>query len=109
MTNSFERIANEMIRDSIKRGEFCNLPGCGRPIETAWDNPVLSTMEQKVNVMMGNSGFAPDWVIPDKEIRTGVAELKNGIVLAWNRRGPHPMSQPESVEWEQDLRHFQKE
>lgn len=68
-TNNLERIANEMIRDSIRRGEFSNLPGCGRPMENTWDNPALSTMEQKVNVMMGNSGFAPGWVLLDKEIR----------------------------------------
>lgn len=50
-TNNLERIANEMIRDSIKKGEFSNLPGRGRPMESTLDNPVLSTMEQKITVM----------------------------------------------------------
>lgn len=76
-------------------------------MDNTWDNPVLSTMEQKINVMMGNSGFAPDWVMLDKEIRVTVVELKEDILETWNRCGPHPMSHSNSEEWEQNLLAFQ--
>lgn len=109
VTNPLERIANEMIRDSIKRGEFSNLPGQGRPIESGWDNPVLSTIEQKVNVMLGNSGFAPDWIVLDKEIRVSIEELKEQVLVAWNQYGPHPMSYSHAVKWEQNMCEFEKE
>lgn len=107
-TNNLERIANEMIRESIKRGEFSNLPRHGRPIEDTWDNPVLSTMEQKISVMMSNSGFAPDWVMLDKDIRTKVAELKGEILVAWNKCGPHPMSHSRTTEWKENMLDFQE-
>lgn len=109
VTNNLERIANEMIRDSIKRGEFSNLPGHGRPIERTYENPVLSTMEQKVNVMLGSSGFTPDWITLDREVRVKSKELKEQILAAWNRCGPYPMSCSKSAEWEQDLANFQKQ
>ena len=107
VTNNLERIANEMIKDAIKKGEFSELPGHGRPIENAYENPVLSTMEHKINAMLGNSGFAPDWILLDREIRSKLVELKERILAEWNRCGPHPMSDSKSAEWEQNLLLFQ--
>ena len=40
-TKSLERIANEIIYDSMKRGEFDNLKGHGRPLVQEPTNPVL--------------------------------------------------------------------
>lgn len=108
-TNAFQMIANEMIRDSIKRGEFSNLRGRGRPMEEAWENPVLSTMEQKLNSIMGSSGFAPDWIMLEREIKEEASKLREEMVSAWNRCGPHPMTQFKGVEWDKSLRHFQAE
>ena len=97
VTNSLERIANEMIRDSIRRGEFSDLPGRGQPLKETLSNPVLTTMEEKINVMMGSSGFAPDWVLLEKEIRTKTKELRFRILEAWNWCGPFPMSHSKSL------------
>jgi DnaJ family protein C protein 28 len=107
-TNNLERIANEMIRDSIKRGEFSDLPGQGQPMEATLDNPFLSTMEQKISSMMSNSGFAPDWVMLDKEIRTEISALKTEMSVAWKVCGPHPMSHSKITEWEQNMVRFQE-
>lgn len=108
VTNSLERIANEMIRDSIRKGEFSDLPGRGRPMEDTWENPVLSTMEQKINVMLGASGFAPDWITLDKEIRVEVKELKEEILVVWNLCGPRPMSLSKNTAWELNLSKLQE-
>ncbi len=94
-----------MIRDSIKKGEFSNLPGQGRPLKREWENPVLDNMEQKINLMIGNSGFTPEWITLDKEITADVKRLKG---LAWNKIGPHPLSQSDTKEWERDLEIFQE-
>lgn len=74
----------------------------------SYDNPVLSTMEQKINTMLGNSGFAPDWIMLDREIRAKVSELKGFILAEWNRCGPHPMSHSKTLEWEQNMVLFQQ-
>ena len=109
VTNSFERIANEMIRDSIKKGEFSNLAGQGKPMERSWENPALDNMEQKITAMLGNSGFTPDWVMLDREIKTRIMELKDQIAVIWNQCGPHPMSLSKTVEWEHNLSILQEQ
>lgn len=103
VTNSLQRLANEAIRDSIKKGEFSNLSGHGRPMEKTWENPVLDNMEQKINVMLGNAGFTPEWITLDKEIRDDLQELKDRILIVWNQCGPCPMSHSKAVEWEQNI------
>lgn len=103
VTSSLERIANEAIRDSIKNGEFANLPGKGQPMKMSWDNPVLDNMEQKINVMLGNAGFTPDWISLDKDINTGISELKESVLAAWNQCEPRPMSCSKDAEWEQNM------
>lgn len=101
VTNTLERVANEAIRDSIRNGEFANLPGKGQPMKMTWENPFLDNMEEKVNIMLGNAGFTPDWIMLDKEIRADVEKLKISILDAWNQCGPCPMSQSKDAEWEQ--------
>lgn len=109
VTNNLERVANEMIRDAIRRGEFSDLPGRGQPMMDTYQNPTLSSMEQKINVMLGDSGFLPDWIQLDREIRTHLEKLKGRILAEWNRCGPHPMSRSKAGEWEQNLLVFQQQ
>lgn len=106
-TESIQRIANEIIYDSMKRGEFENLKGQGKPLKLDPINPVLDNIEQKINKMLSNSGFAPEWITLDKEIRTAVDKLKSDMETAWNKHGPHPMRQEQLMHWEQCLSEFQ--
>lgn len=72
-----------------------------------WGAWAYSVVLQVVTVM-SNSGFAPDWVMLDKEIRTKVAELKDEILVLWNRCGPYPMSHSRNAEWKRNLLGFHK-
>lgn len=106
-TKSLQRIANEIIYDSMKRGEFDNLTGHGRPLDREPINPVLDNMEQKINKMLSNSGFAPEWIGLDKDIRASIDRFKADIALAWNKCGPCPMVQKQAKLWEKHLLEFQ--
>lgn len=102
-TKSLQRIANEIIYDSMKRGEFNELGGQGKPLKLDPINPVLDNVEQKINKMLSNSGFAPEWISLDKEIRTAMDKLNTDLEMAWNKYGPHPMSRVCQKHWEYDM------
>ncbi len=107
-TKSIQRIANEIIYDSMQRGEFDKLSGHGKPLKLDPINPVLDNVEQKINKMLSNSGFAPEWISLDKEIRAGVEKLKTDLEMTWNKRGPYPMNQDDQKNWEYELTQFQE-
>lgn len=105
-TKTLQRIANELIYESMRRGEFDNLKGLGKPLECEAVNPVLDTVEQKINNMLKNSGFTPDWVSLDKDIRAATSRLREDMALAWAVCGPYPMKQEQTALWKKHLQQF---
>lgn len=103
VTQTLERIALEKIRDSMGRGEFKNLKGMGKPLQLENDNPVLDDMQQKLNRLLSNAGFAPEWISLDKEIRQSIDRVKKQLTTCWSRCGPYPMSPEKKREWEAEL------
>ena len=103
ITQTLERIAHEKIRDSMGRGEFKNLEGMGKPLTREHDNPVIDDMQQKLNRLLSNAGFAPEWISLDKEIRQSIENVKKHLSSCWSKCGPHPMTPERKKEWEQEL------
>lgn len=103
ITQTLERIAHEKIRDSMGRGDFKNLRGMGKPLQTEHDNPVIDDMQQKLNRLLSNAGFAPEWVSLDKEIRHSIENVKKQLATCWSKCGPHPMPPGKKREWEHEL------
>ena len=103
ITQTLERIAHEKIRDSMGRGEFKNLKGMGKPLSREHDNPVIDDMQQKLNRLLSNAGFAPEWISLDKEIRLSIENVKKHLSTCWSKCGPHPMTPEKKKEWEQEL------
>ena len=104
ITQTLERIAHEKIRDSMGRGEFKNLKGMGKPLRREHDNPVIDDMQQKLNRLLSNAGFAPEWISLDKEIRQSIENVKKQLSTCWSKCGPHPMTPERKREWEQELK-----
>ncbi len=103
ITKTLEIIAHEKIRDSMGKGEFKNLKGMGKPLRREHDNPVIDDMQQKLNRLLSNAGFAPEWISLDKEIRQSIENVKKCLSTCWSKCGPHPMTPERRKEWEQEL------
>lgn len=73
----------KQIQDAMKRGDFKDLPGKGKPQQFD-DNPYISPEVRMVNRMLKDKGFAPHWIEVDKEIR---AESENAEKLIENIKG----------------------
>jgi len=69
VTKSIDRVVEDMIQESMRRGEFDNLPGAGKPLKHTNYNPFVDTMTHKINEIMVNNGFSPQWVLLEKEIK----------------------------------------
>ena len=108
ITHSIEKLADDQIREAMSRGDFTKLEGTGKPIKHAHNSVALDHTTHRLNKMLIDSGFAPEWVNLDKEIRLSVGKLRERIISAWHRLGPHPMTEVNTREWECLLGGFQE-
>lgn len=74
MSNIFDILAERRIGDAMRRGEFDNLPGAGRPLEFE-DDLFVSPEQRMVNRILKNAGLAPREVV----VRREMAELRKEI------------------------------
>ena len=97
----FQRqVAYAQERISQRKAEF---RGLGKSIRMERDSPILDDVQEKLNNMMGNAGFAPEWISLDKEIRQSIENVKKQLSTCWSKCGPHPMTLERKKEWEQEL------
>jgi DnaJ homolog subfamily C member 28 len=62
-----ESLIDKMIRESMERGEFDDLPGRGQPIDLS-ENPFEDPELRTVHRLLRNAGFAPAWIEERKDI-----------------------------------------
>lgn len=104
-SKGMDRLVNDLILESMSRGEFNNLPGVGKPLPQLQEpsNPVLDRTTERLNQILVNTGFAPQWVTLNKDINTEVEQLKRRMRTKWNQVGPLPMNLPNTRQWEEFL------
>jgi len=98
-------LVNDLILESISRGEFNDLPGAGKPLPQLKEppNPVLDRTTERLNQILVNTGFAPEWVTLGKDISMQVDQLRNLICSKWEQLGPLPMDLHSTKKWEEFL------
>ena len=101
-TKGMDRLVNDLILESMSRGEFNNLPGVGKPLPQLQEpeNPVLDQTTERLNQILVNTGFAPQWVTLNKDINAEVERFKRRICTKWNQVGPFPMNLHNTRKWE---------
>jgi DnaJ family protein C protein 28 len=65
--DKWEPLIDRLIRESMDRGEFDNLPGAGQPIDLT-ENPYEQPELRTVHRLLRNAGFAPAWIEERKDI-----------------------------------------
>lgn len=69
MMNILELIAEEKIKEAIRNGEFENLSGKGRPLESLMDDLSNVPEEMRVSyIVLKNAGVLPEEIQLQKEI-----------------------------------------
>ena len=63
-------MVDDLVRESMQKGEFDNLAGQGKPLDYSEHNPMVDTTTHNLNKIMVNNGFKPEWIMLNKEIRS---------------------------------------
>ncbi len=67
--NALERVVEDLISESMAKGEFENLSGSGRPLpERTRYNPYMDFTSNKMNEILAEGGFAPEWIMLKKGV-----------------------------------------
>lgn len=74
---------DEQIDEAIKRGEFDNLQGKGKPLNLAGDLSDKQLMRAKIR---SDAGFSAPWEDVAREIETATARVESSARRAWEFR-----------------------
>ncbi|CAL8072830.1 unnamed protein product [Orchesella dallaii] len=75
-----DRLVEDMIQEAMSRGDFDNLSGKGKPLDArnAY-NPYIDFTTHKLNQVLIDNGFAPEWILLEKEIKEEATRIKSQL------------------------------
>jgi DnaJ family protein C protein 28 len=107
----WESLIDQKIREAMEQGEFDDLPGKGKPVDTS-ENPFEDPEMRLAHRMLRNAGFAPSWIEERKDIDSEFEVTRNQLARVWivlrnafgtqNERGAR-------IRWERAMSSFQKQ
>ena len=107
----WESLIDQKIREAMEQGEFDDLPGKGKPLDTS-ENPFEDPELRLAHRMLRNAGFAPSWIEERKDIDSEFENARQQMSRVWmvlqnalgtdNERGAR-------ARWEKALTSFRKQ
>uniref|UniRef100_A0A0P4WC17 J domain-containing protein n=1 Tax=Scylla olivacea TaxID=85551 RepID=A0A0P4WC17_SCYOL len=94
-----DRMVDDMIQEAMAKGEFDNLSNAGKPLKERPINPYVDTVTHRINEVLINNGYAPEWVLLEKEIREAREDLRNSLKIVREQLGPLPLTKEEEKRW----------
>lgn len=76
--NIVDQIVERRIAEAVERGEFCDLPGAGRPLELEDDALVAPELRVAYRILK-NAGYVPEEVRLLRELRTAEQLLVQAV------------------------------
>ncbi|XP_031834284.1 dnaJ homolog subfamily C member 28 isoform X2 [Nomia melanderi] len=103
-----DRLVEDLIQDAMKKGEFNDLPGTGKPLKENANmrNPYVDFVTYKLNEVLIENGFTPEWIQLSKEIREETENLRKQLKERRNEVGPLPLSSADEATWENIIKDF---
>lgn len=108
ITQAVERLVEDLIQESMARGDFRNLSGAGKPLTKFEHNPYADPMTHNLNRILIDNGYQPPWVVTQRDIRETTARIRNRLLEGRARLGD-PMTPKEHRQWEQLCASVQEE
>lgn len=98
-----ERLVEDLIQESMARGEFDNLSGIGKPLPPSTYNPYVDFVTHKMNQIMMDNGFIPEWITLQKEIADETQFIKEILIAERKNLGKLPLNDIERERWKMVL------
>lgn len=108
ITQAVERLVEDLIQESMARGDFQNLSGTGKPINKFDHNPYMDPMTHNLNRILIDNGYQPEWIVAQKEIRETIAKMRKRLQEVRARLG-EPMRHSETLQWKEHCAVFADE
>ncbi|XP_036400624.1 dnaJ homolog subfamily C member 28 [Megalops cyprinoides] len=105
ITQAVERLVEDLIQESMARGDFHNLSGSGKPLRKFDHNPYVDPMTHNLNRILIDNGYQPQWIVAQKEIRETVDKLRAGL-LGYRAKLGDPLTPAEQAQWQQHCQSF---
>ncbi|XP_068931033.1 dnaJ homolog subfamily C member 28 [Petaurus breviceps papuanus] len=107
ITQAIERLVEDLIQESMAKGDFDNLSGKGKPLKKFSGCSYIDPMTHNLNRILIDNGYQPEWILMQKEIKDTIVQLRQDILVSRNKLG-HPMTSSELKQWSQDCEKFQE-
>ena len=78
----WESLIDQKIREAMEQGEFDDLPGKGKPVDTSV-NPFEDPELRLAHRMLRNAGFAPSWIEERKDIDAEFENAHHQLSRVW--------------------------
>ncbi|KAF6213920.1 hypothetical protein GE061_011646 [Apolygus lucorum] len=105
-----ERLVEDLIQESMTRGEFDNLGGKGKPLQSRTaHNPYVDFVTHKMNEVLIDNGFTPQWITLAKEIREHRDQIKRNLEKTRAKLGPLPLNANDLKYWSTTLERFEQD
>lgn len=99
ITQAVERLVEDLIQESMARGDFRNLSGAGKPLSKFEHNPYADPMTHNLNRILIDNGYQPPWVVTQRDIREMATRVRDRLLEGRTRLGDYMTSQ-EKKTWE---------
>merc|ERR1712212_142067 len=108
--NQMDRLVEDLIQEGMAKGTFDNLAGAGKPLpERPQDfNPYIDFTTHKMNQILADTGFTPQWVEVQKEIRLQIEALRKELGNSRQGLGPAPLSAKDQQVWREKVTKMEK-
>ncbi|CAF2589212.1 unnamed protein product [Rotaria sp. Silwood2] len=74
-TNFIDRLVEDLIQESMSRGDFNNIKPSGKPLHER--NPhYMDFTTYKINEILIDNGYIPEWIQIEKQIRESIEEAR---------------------------------
>uniref|UniRef100_F6V209 DnaJ heat shock protein family (Hsp40) member C28 n=1 Tax=Monodelphis domestica TaxID=13616 RepID=F6V209_MONDO len=107
ITQAIERLVEDLIQESMAKGDFDNLSGKGKPLKKFSGCSYIDPMTHNLNRILIENGYQPEWILMQKEIKDTIKQLREDILISRNKLG-HPMTSSELKQWTQICEKFQE-
>ncbi|XP_040194836.1 dnaJ homolog subfamily C member 28 [Rana temporaria] len=106
-TQAIERLVEDLIQESMAKGDFDKLSGKGKPITKFSTCPHIDPMTHNLNRILIDNGYQPEWIVMQKEIRDTIDKLRNDLVASRKKIG-ELMTSSKEKEWMEICKNFRE-
>ncbi|KAE8621568.1 hypothetical protein XENTR_v10004884 [Xenopus tropicalis] len=108
ITQAIERLVEDLIQESMAKGDFDNLSGKGKPLNKFSYCPHIDPMTHNLNRILIENGYQPEWILLQKEIRETIGTLRNKVLASRAKLGD-PMTPQKRKQWEETCDEFKED